>query len=155
MAPAASGAIVPDRARPGGPKTVLVVENDPNLLEIVTLNLMDCGFEILAARSGPEALERLRTRPDVALVFADYKLDSAMSGADLAREAQAIKPALKVLLTSGHSRAHVHRHPDAARLPWLRKPYRVDELVASLTALLDRDTAARRAPSAQGDETLI
>jgi CheY-like chemotaxis protein len=92
--------------------------------------LNDLGYQVVEASSAEEALERVRSgvRPD--LLVSDH-LMPGMTGIDLARALRVEHQNLKVLIVSGYAESE-GVSPDFARLA---KPFRKDELSASLTAL--------------------
>jgi CheY-like chemotaxis protein len=96
------------------------------------------GYRVLGAANGREAIEHLRTRPDIDLLFTDVVMPGGMNGRELADAAQALRPELPVLFTSGYTEDAIVHHgrldPD---VHLLRKPYRRQELAAKLRQLLN------------------
>ncbi len=82
--------------------TVLVVEDDPDVRELVVRLLADLGFATVEADDGATALARLEDNPDIDLLFTDVVLPHGMSGPDIAREARRLRPDLKIVFTSGY-----------------------------------------------------
>jgi PAS domain S-box-containing protein len=125
-------------------ETLLVVEDDPEVLEIVLTMLRGLGYSVLIARDGPGALDVLRAPERVDLLFSDVVMPRGMNGAELARRARALHPGLPVLLTSGYTaRALSEEHGVPDDFPLLPKPYRVAELARALRGAL----APREAPA--------
>jgi CheY-like chemotaxis protein len=120
-----------------GREVVLVVEDDPDVLDIAVLNLASLGYRTAVARSGCEALDILRGREPLDLLFADVVLPGGLNGVEIAHEAAKIRPGLRVLLTTGYVGLGERA---AARLddsmPILKKPYRRPELVKKLKEVL-------------------
>ena len=89
-----------DSSPQGDGELILVVE-DGDLVRNVTLERLEAlGYAVIEARSGPEAIKRLKSDEPIALVFSDIVMPGGMTGHDLARWVS--PPALvKVLLTSG------------------------------------------------------
>ena len=117
-------------------KTVLVVEDDPDLRAVAVSLLDSMGFSILEARSGPEALAVLEAGHRVDLLFTDVVLPDGMNGVDLAGRVQALHPGLEVLFTSGYaaqSVAHGSALEDGA--PLLSKPYRKADLAHKIESV--------------------
>lgn len=85
----------------GSGERILVVEDKADVRRLATRILTRLGYEVMEAADGQTALDVLNATPGVAVLFTDVVLPGRMSGADLARVAQARHPALKVLLTSG------------------------------------------------------
>ncbi|MDP6885118.1 MAG: ATP-binding protein, partial [Rhodospirillales bacterium] len=86
-----------------GKKTVLLVENDKAVREVMVMVLNGLGCETHEAEDGLEALEVLDRVPRIDLLFADVVLPNGMSGTELAYEARSRDRDIKVLLTSGYS----------------------------------------------------
>lgn len=131
-------------AEPSGPaaasrgsETVLVVEDEPEVRQIAVAFLRGLGYRVLSAGNAQEALDLLDRATDVRLLFSDVVLGPGPDGGELARSAQALKPALKVLLTSGFERS-AEEHPTAASAyPLLRKPYLREDLAQAVRQILD------------------
>jgi CheY-like chemotaxis protein len=121
-----------------GAETVLVTEDDAAVRRVALRILTGLGYRTLEAGNGPEALAILRGDAAIDLLFADIVLSGGMNGAQLAREAQVLRPGLAVLFASGYSEPAVLRDTEGAdRVPLLSKPYDADELGRSIRRLLD------------------
>lgn len=115
--------------------TVLVVEDDPDVLEVTALRLADLGYRAVLAHDAAEALEALQ-REAVDLLFADVLLPGGMSGAELAAQARRDRPGLHVLLTSGYLRGGTDHDGELAEAAVLRKPYSQEDLAIWLRRAL-------------------
>jgi len=114
-------------------ETVLAVEDEPAVLSAVIENLADLGYRVVPARDAAEALDRLRGGERVDILFSDVVMPGGMNGVQLAVEAGRLRPALRVLLTSGYTgEALAGEHSVPADVPILTKPYRREELAARL-----------------------
>lgn len=121
-------------------QTVLLVEDDPVLIEITAAQFNDSGFVVHRAHSAEEALAVLRGGQAIDAVFSDVVLPGEMSGLQLARAVAAEFPAVAVLLTSGFSAAF-----DVAQvrgLETIAKPYDYAEVADRLARLIDRRRSA-------------
>ena len=88
----------------GGQETILVVEDEPVLRDMAHLILQDCGYHVLEAGSGAEALRVWERNPDaIDLVLTDMVMPGGVSGRDLAVRLLANHPQLKVIFTSGYN----------------------------------------------------
>jgi PAS domain S-box-containing protein len=127
-------------APPGGGETVLVVEDEPMLREMIERTLRQLGYEVLSAGSGAEALDLARAHPGALdLLLADVVMPQ-MGGSELARRLQEQRPGIPVLFMSGHADAVLDFDfgPDSGVLERvLRKPFRRDELALSVRAALE------------------
>jgi len=87
-----------------GSETILVVEDEMVLREMARDFLMDCGYQILEASSGREALQVWGShRSEIDLLLTDMKMPEGVSGMELAEKMIAEQPALRVIFTSGYS----------------------------------------------------
>ena len=99
---------------------VLVVDDDPDVLDVVSEMLQDLGCEVLCANSGSDALEKLSGNERVSILITDINMPG-MDGHELAERARRIRPELKVLQLSG-------REPRRGGLPMIRKPFTEEDL---------------------------
>jgi PAS domain S-box-containing protein len=115
---------------------VLVVEDDPDVLDAAVATLHSLGYEVLTAGDGPSALETLRREPQVDVLFSDVVMPKGMNGVELARQARRIRPAIKVLLASGYPVAALSNDQSmAGEFSFLSKPYRWTELQDKLRSV--------------------
>ncbi|ROQ01407.1 PAS domain S-box-containing protein [Stella humosa] len=122
-----------------GGARLLLVEDDPLVASLVASTLGDLGYAVALAASGEEALARLQAGLTIDLLFSDMVMPGAISGADLAREAIALRPGMPVLLATGYS----EELAELSGLRVLAKPYRIDDLTAAIEqALAGRPAAA-------------
>jgi CheY-like chemotaxis protein len=112
-----------------GAGVVLLVDDEDLIRGATSQMLADLGYTVLEAGSAREGLEHLRD-PRVRLVVTDH-LMPGMTGTELAREIQAVRPSLPILIISGYA----DLDDVAPDLPRLMKPFREAELSAALTAL--------------------
>lgn len=123
-----------------GTGTVLVVEDDSDVLDLVVTQLGDLGYTTLTAESGPEALEILQSPQNtVDLLLTDVVMPGGMTGPDLARAARAMRPDLPVVLTSGYIANNAAGDDEsAAGFPLLSKPYQREDLARTIAQALNR-----------------
>ena len=117
--------------------TVLVVEDDADVLDVTCAMLRASGYRVLVARDGQEGLSLLHRGETVDLLFADIMMPNGVSGTHLARQARDLRPGIKVLLTSGYAKAA--SDTGAGEFEVLGKPYRQTQLAARIAAMLDRE----------------
>jgi PAS domain S-box-containing protein len=117
-----------------GSGSILVVEDDEHVRQVSVEMLLGLGYRVSAAADGPAALGLVR-RGDFDLLFSDVVMPKGISGFDLARQAQRLRPAIKVLLTSGYPLSDTP-NPEQFRL--LAKPFRSGDLAAVVAELLER-----------------
>ena len=129
------GSIPLRRASEG--ETVLLVEDDSEVLGMAVESLEELRYNVVVARDAREALEHLNGLERIDILFSDVVMPGGMNGTQLAVEARRLRPGLKVLLTSGYV-ADLDDDQTVARgeMPVLNKPYRRDELARSLRLVL-------------------
>jgi DNA-binding NtrC family response regulator len=88
------------------------------------------GFEVIEASNADHAVRILESRDDVRIVFTDIDMPGSMDGMKLAAAVRNRWPPIEIILTSGLY--DVKRDEMPARSVFLRKPYRSDEVVATL-----------------------
>ncbi|WP_168880166.1 PAS domain S-box protein [Rhizobium sp. P28RR-XV] len=120
-----------------GSERVLVVEDDSRVRKVAVARLNDMGYTVIEAENGRRALEIIKARDDIALLFTDIVMPGGMNGDELAQEAKSLRPGLAVLFTSGYSEPTLAAKDILAGAQWLRKPYTARELAGKLRDLLD------------------
>lgn len=124
---------VPLTSRSQDAKVILVVEDDELVRKLSVRRLQRMGHEVIGAEDGHAALTLFKELPTIDLVFTDIVMSEGMSGYDLALAVKAIKPDIRVLLTSGYAEDIVNVEKLVeANLRLLRKPYSQQELVDAL-----------------------
>ena len=120
----------------GAAETILAVEDNPGLRNLVVRQLKQLGYNCLEAEDGPSALTMLETN-DVDLLFSDVIMPGGMSGYELGRIARTRWPQIKVLPTSGFPEEKINGN---GKPPWnmrlLLKPYRKEDLALMLREVL-------------------
>jgi len=114
-------------------KTILVVDDEPELRGIVIEVLADPGWMAIGAADAYEALRILAERR-IDLLITDVKMPG-MNGFQLARQAKLMLPALLVIYISGYyARTEQSDGPTFGRL--IRKPFRTAELLREIECQL-------------------
>ena len=122
----------PPRAEAG--ETVLVVEDEPDVMAMAVESLAELGYATLTAPDAATALRRLASGARIDILFSDVVMPGGTNGVELVAEARRLRPGLRVLLTSGYS-ASVNEQQVPRDVPLLAKPYRRDDLAAKLRLL--------------------
>jgi len=107
------------------PVTVLVVDDDPNVLATITAIIEDLGHSAIGASSAADALDLLRSEREIDLVITDYAMPGA-TGTNLATNITSVRPGLPVVIATGYAGTPL----EATALPRLDKPFRREELAA-------------------------
>ena len=110
-------------------QTILVVDDDDGVREILAETLEELGYRVLRASSGEEALDRLDGRDDPDMVISDVRMPG-MSGLELAECIRERGLCTKLLLISGYFL------PQALNERFLRKPFHMHELQSAVQAEL-------------------
>jgi signal transduction histidine kinase/ActR/RegA family two-component response regulator/HAMP domain-containing protein len=130
----------------GGNETVLVVEDEPVLREMAQMLLEECGYRVILATNGKEALEIWeRHQNSIDLLFTDMVMPAGLSGMELAHKLIAQRKELRVVFASGYtvddiSTDFLMRNNDAR---FLQKPYTRNHLARAVREALDGDARHR------------
>ena len=134
---AAAGPVV------GGTETILIVEDEPVLRDMARDILEECGYRILEASSGREALDVWNQHAnEIDLLLTDMVMPDGISGADLVEKLLASHPRLKIVFTSGYTANEVNEKMlGRTRASFLAKPYSHAELAKTVRDCLDQNNS--------------
>jgi CheY-like chemotaxis protein len=125
----------------GRAEMVLVVEDEEAVREYSVQSLRELGYRVQSAANGKDALHLLRQDPSIVLLFTDIGLPGGMTGRQLAEVALALRPALKVLYTTGYARNAIVYGTLDGSAPLLPKPFSFSALATKVRAILDGEAA--------------
>jgi PAS domain S-box-containing protein len=128
---------------PPRPATILVVEDDTEVRELIVGILSDLGYRTMVATTGPEALAILDHENSVDLLFTDIVMPGGMSGSELARRASRLRPDIRILLSSGYTREEPRTRSTRVEFPFIAKPYRPTTLGNKLKEVLSGGSLRR------------
>ena len=111
---------------------LIVVEDDDGVRVLVEELLLDREYDVIAARSGAEGLDRIQREPGLSLVITDIRMPG-IDGWELAPRATEMRAGIKVLYITGYPGEQ--RADDAPPGPLLRKPWRAGEFYKCLEQL--------------------
>jgi CheY-like chemotaxis protein len=134
-----SGALVLPLRRASDGEVILVVEDEPAVLEMAVESLNDLGYRTLTAADAQSALGILRSGARIDMLFSDVVMPGGMNGVQLSVEAKRLRPDLKVLLSSGYTGAVLGNSGVPEDMPLLSKPYRREDLATKLRMVLSRE----------------
>lgn len=121
-------------------KQILVVDDEPGILKIVSAVLADHGYETHQAESGKEALDIYRKHhANIAGIVTDIMMPG-MSGVDLYHEILKINPGARVLFVTGYDRDLLGNLPpnsNNSNYAVLKKPFRLPQLKETLDSLIN------------------
>ncbi|CAA6606462.1 Multi-sensor hybrid histidine kinase (fragment) [Rhodospirillaceae bacterium LM-1] len=122
-----------------GSETILVVDDEAELLEIASEQLRQAGYKVVTAGNAEDALKLIDEDASIDLLFSDLVLSFGMNGYELAKEAVRRKPGLRYLLTSGYTQNLLNaKHDGAKPVYFLPKPYSPVELARHIRQALDK-----------------
>lgn len=132
------------------PLRVLLAEDDPSVATITETMLKNLGHDVIRVENGEQALRVMRSEEPLDLLMSDVIMPGGMNGVEVAREAVALRPSIKVLLCSGYAGEAIDRAIAAGSWPFLRKPYLQDELAAHLRRFFEPSDNSRQRPQIAG-----
>jgi len=119
-------------------KTILVVDDEPEIRKLVSAMVTQFGFAVLTADSGEHALTLYRNHEAPMEMLITDVVAPGMSGPMLADKLTAIQPDLKVLYISGYDNTHVvQKYVVEKGHALLAKPFTMEELRTRMASLLD------------------
>ena len=123
---------------PRGSETILVVEDEVAVREMIELGLQSQGYRVIGAGSAEEAQELFRQsdRP-IDLLLTDVVMPG-QSGPDLYTQLEAESPGLRALFISGHAHKFDEKG-ELFRTPFLQKPFRVSDLAVRVREVLGKE----------------
>lgn len=129
----------PGQEMPPGSETILLVEDDLEVRELLRRVLSKLGYTLLEAGNGPEALRLLAHYPDpVHLLLTDVVMPG-ISGKTLAGHAITLRPGLKMLFMSGYTDEAIIQHDVLdSGVAFIQKPFSPLSLAVKLRSILER-----------------
>jgi PAS domain S-box-containing protein len=120
-----------------GSEVVLLVEDNPLVRKFAKSQLLYFGYQVLEAANGNDALDILKERTDIDLLFTDMVMPGGMNGYELSLEACKLHPKLKVLYCSGYAENAIHNQKlPGKNVRLLNKPYTRLELARTIRRVL-------------------
>ena len=121
-----------------GSETVLAVDDDPSILELLQEVLSPMGYRVLYASNGEEALKIVALQQEeIDLLLTDVVLPG-IKGQDLALELLSRCPDINVLFMSGYlCPAMAHSNPGKKFEAFIQKPFTPNSLLRKMRKLLD------------------
>ena len=123
----------------GDGETILVVEDEPQVRELLCTVLSNHGYRVTSSECGREALDRYGSGEDgIDLLLTDVAMPGGINGDELAKDLLAVRPALKIIFVSGYSpqtlTQEVCRELGAH---FVRKPYTFGHLLRLIRTCLN------------------
>jgi len=137
------------RASPvrSGSETLLVVEDDPHVREVVVRTLKAAGYRVIEASSGSDGLAASQAEPgEIHLLVTDVVMPG-LDGSTLSKRLCAQRPRVRTLFVSGYSNEAIsHRGALGEGVELLRKPFTEAELLGKVRTVLDAGVESDRQP---------
>src|SRR5450759_414976 len=122
--------------RRSSPRTILVVEDEPDVRAIVRRQLESLGHRVLVAEASTEALLLIQGPGTPDLLLTDVVLANGMNGIDLANAARELRPGLPVIFMSGYTAVPEAQHRiRETGAPLLSKPFSTPQLERAVNAV--------------------
>jgi PAS domain S-box-containing protein len=119
-----------------GEGVILLAEDDPSVRRLVVTELTRRGFTVIEAEDGRAALEIFHREKDRVDVLVTDVVMPRLNGADLAKEAERIRPGLKILFISGHPERAGSGLDPTGSTNLLMKPFTADTLAARIKGIM-------------------
>ena len=133
--------------------TILIVEDDVNIQNILAYNLERVDFKIFTASTGYEALEILQDE-DVSLVLMDVMMPE-MNGYDCTRKIRDFSDVPIIMLTALEDETHILEGFDCGVNDYVTKPFSFPQLLARINAQLRRPSGVVGAKGSNSTDSLI
>jgi len=116
---------------------VLIVEDEPDLMDVAASLFTSMGYEVVTAASGQEAIDLMEQR-DIDILFTDVVMPNGMNGIELATYTREHFPTIKIMLASGYPLPALRqRHGvDLNEFAFVNKPYRLSDLARTLRSAM-------------------
>ncbi|MDB5919278.1 MAG: hybrid sensor histidine kinase/response regulator [Massilia sp.] len=121
----------PKPVKSGAHDKALVVDDQDDVREMAMALFSSLGYEVLSASNGSDALDILRSTPEIDVLFSDVVMPG-MSGMKLAKEARALIPGLKIILASGYAPQALTEGTDIFDYGFISKPYTLAQILKQL-----------------------
>jgi CheY-like chemotaxis protein/two-component sensor histidine kinase len=143
-APGEAPAPAPEVVTPqSGDETILLVEDETVVRQLVAEILESTGYTVMQAGDGPSALELLRRHAGTLHLLVTDVVMPGMSGPEVAQAVASMRPGTQVLYTSGYTDSQIGHHgvlePGIA---FLQKPFSADDLTSKVRSMLDETSLA-------------
>ena len=141
-------------AKSGG--TVLVVDDEEDLLEVAAAYLAEMGHTALQAMDGASALAMLADHKEINLMVTDIVIPGGMNGVELVQQVHALRPEIKIIYSSGFTaNALAERSLTLMGCPLLHKPYQRGEFAAMIREVLEGSHASLGNETSPGPEKTL
>jgi len=120
-----------------GSETVLVVDDEKELVDLMKDSLEEHGYQVITAYNGKQAIEQLHKHPEIDLLFSDVVMPGGLNGYEVAEQATSLNNELKILLTTGFFQQEItEKGLLSLATNVLHKPYKQQEVILKIQELL-------------------
>ncbi len=131
-----AAAVVPESVLSTGTETVLCVDDEETVLDLVSAQLRFLGYRVLTAGNSEEAIALAHAHAgEIQLLLSDFMMPD-MGGGELAPKLAKILPGLRVIFISGYFGTGTHV-PDLPHARFLDKPFQIEQLSMLVRSELD------------------
>jgi CheY-like chemotaxis protein len=125
-------------ARSRGHETILLVEDEPVVLDMATMMLEECGYRVLAAPTPDQAIHLAKAHAgEVGLLLTDVVMPG-MNGHALSVRLTALYPEIRTLFMSGYPGNAIAQHGvEQQGVSFIQKPFTIEALAAKVRGVLD------------------
>ncbi|MXN65288.1 PAS domain-containing protein [Stappia sp. GBMRC 2046] len=116
---------------------VLVVDDEPDVAEVVRDQLVELGFSVLVSTDTEDALSLVRDVPEIVAVVSDVVMPGQLNGTALARKMREVRPDLPIALMSGYRSDRAGKDTREAGCSVLEKPFTSGMLANAMNEILD------------------
>ena len=129
--------------------TVLIVDDEPNIIEVLKMSILEDGMDVLTAGCGRDALNILRKcKADV--VISDIRMPD-ISGVELLREAEKISPDTSFIMITAFSTPETAIEAlQHGACDYITKPFRMDDLRGAVSRAMEKKRVSRK-PASSSD----
>jgi CheY-like chemotaxis protein len=121
----------------GREKTVLLVEDDPDVRIVTAAQLKQLGYRVHAVANGADAIDMIESPTKIEILLTDIVLPGGIDGVTLVKEAMRARPGIGVLCMSGYDPSQSHRKwLSVQNIEFLEKPFSSDRLAQAFQAVL-------------------
>jgi signal transduction histidine kinase/ActR/RegA family two-component response regulator len=118
--------------------TVLVVDDEADVIEVAVVYLEEMGLTVLKANDGASALKIIALHAEIGLIIADLVMPGGMNGTEFVQRARVLRPAIKIIYSSGFPEAALDdRSTSLGYSPLLRKPYQRADFTAMVQRVME------------------
>jgi len=142
-----------EKPLPRGTETLLLVEDNPMVLELGEILLSGLGYTVLSAADGVEALATFQAHSGIAMVLTDAVMPR-MGAANLIPALRVLNPEIKVLVATGYAPDEIqHSLESLGVIGYVRKPFSQADLAIAVRAAIDDEAPAGCLPGGSGATT--